>query len=100
MTMMYEMMRRYGAFITSSSALIAYAQTDATSMTKLTAPPMRTAVSSFADTPKNGQMPRKYASTKLLIRAALMNIDQFDASLMKWPPAAAFRPALPAPSVG
>ena len=53
------MIRRNGALTASSSPLIRNAQTDATSMTKLTAPPIRIAVASCDDTPKNGQMPRK-----------------------------------------
>ena len=48
MTRMYEIILRYGALTASRSRLIEYAQIEATSMTKPTAPPIRTAVSSFA----------------------------------------------------
>ena len=44
------------------------------SMTNVTAPPILVAVSSLPETPRNGQIPRKYASTKLLIKLALMKI--------------------------
>ena len=40
-------------------------------MTNVTAHPIPKAVLSFRETPKNGQIPTKYFSTKLLMTAAL-----------------------------
>ncbi len=45
-------------------------------MTKVTAAPIRVAVASLPETPRNGQMPRKYARTKLFVRDALTKIAQ------------------------
>ena len=39
----------------------------------------------FAGNPRKGQMPRKYANTKLLIRLALMNMYHSDSSFMSLP---------------
>jgi hypothetical protein len=47
---------------------------DASVMTKITAPDMPSAVLSFFETPRNGQMPRILESTKLLTRIAPMVI--------------------------
>src|SRR3989304_10373695 len=44
-------------------------------MTKVVASPMLSAFSVLFDTPTNGQMPKKYASTKLFTSAADMNIS-------------------------
>jgi hypothetical protein len=62
------------------------AQTDATTITNVTAKPMRNAVFSFVETPMNGQMPRKYANTKLLTNEALMNMDAYDSEFTLVPP--------------
>src|SRR3990172_3896783 len=43
-------------------------------MTKVVASPMFRAFSVLFDTPRKGQMPRKYVRTKLFIRDAEMNI--------------------------
>jgi hypothetical protein len=86
MTAMNEMSLRYGASMATSSNWIPNAQTELTNMTNITAPPMRVAVSSFDDTPRNGQMPRKYAKTKLLTRLALMKIVQRDSLAITPPP--------------
>ena len=63
-------------------ALIPNAHIALITITKVTAAPILVAVSIFPDTPKKGQIPRKYARTKLLIRLALIKMLQSDASLM------------------
>ena len=42
-----------------SSCWMPKAQIELTSITNVTAPPMRVAVASLPETPRNGQMPRK-----------------------------------------
>ena len=51
-------------------------------MTKITARPMRMAVSFLLDTPRKGQMPRNMLSTKLLTMAASMNMEERDSVFM------------------
>ena len=46
-------------------------------MTKMTAPPMPSAVSRRFDTPKNGQMPKILLSTKLFTNTAPMIISKY-----------------------
>ena len=55
---------------------------DMTTITKVTAPPIRTAVFVFSETPRNGQIHKKYDNTKLLIRHAPMNVDHSDDSFI------------------
>ena len=45
-------------------------------MTKITAPPMPAAVLMFFDTPRNGQSPRNWLSTTLLISAVVSKVSQ------------------------
>jgi len=71
-----------GALIAVRPALIPNAHIALITITKVTAAPILVAVSIFPDTPKKGQIPRKYARTKLLIRLALIKMLQSDASLM------------------
>ena len=85
-TAMKEISLRYGASIVSSSFWMPNAHIELTSITNVTAPPIRLAVSSLAETPRNGQMPRKYASTKLLIRHALTKIDHSGSPVIRLPP--------------
>ena len=47
---------------------------DASVMTKITAAPMPAAVSTFLDTPKNGQIPKNWLNTTLFTRADPMAI--------------------------
>jgi hypothetical protein len=85
MTTMNEIRLRYGASIAARSRLMPQTHVDVTSMTNVTAAPMRVAVSIFPDTPRNGQIPRKYASTKLLTKVALSRIVPRESELMTRP---------------
>src|SRR5210317_186243 len=58
--------------------------TVATVMTKVTAIPIPRAVSTFLETPRNGQMPRKRANTKLLTKIALTKITRRSAIRLKY----------------
>ena len=53
-----------------SSSLMGQLTAEATPITKVTAMPMPSAVSTFLDTPMKGQMPRNWDRTKLLTRIA------------------------------
>lgn len=46
-------------------------------ITKMTAPPMPTAVDVFLETPRNGQMPRNFANTMLLMKMVEMMITRY-----------------------
>ena len=74
----------------STQVLSAQAQSEVINMTKIVASPNRKAVTTLPETPKKGQSPRKYASTKLFTSAALMKIDHMDCSVI-------VPPLLPAP---
>ena len=55
---------------TRMSSLMGQQMAEAKPMTKITASPMPEAVSIFLETPMKGQMPRNWATIKLLTRMA------------------------------
>ena len=66
---------RHGVFTPAPQYALVAAQAEFSKAAEEPAAPMPAAVSTFLDTPKNGQIPKNCASTTLLTNTAAININ-------------------------